>query len=85
MTDPTRLPNSWSFPTPQQALTLLFVLAVAVRESGVFADDGVGAKVCGAIVLACGLLGISSAKQYLSPRVLSILEKHDPPEGPPKG
>jgi len=79
----SEFPESWSWPTPRQLITVAFVFAVAARELDIF--DGLYGKLVGMFVLALGLLGFQVNKQYQSDRVKSILKEHDPCPHPKPG
>lgn len=85
MADPQKIPSPWHFPTPHEVLTALFVIAFSIRESGLLDDRPMALKAVAALYLACALAGVSAARQYLSPRIQSILTEHDKCNHPKEG
>lgn len=77
MAPPTTIVSPWRMPTPHEVLVFVFVFACGLRESGIFADGSLGARLCMAVYIACALLGVNAARNYVSPRVQSILNEHD--------
>lgn len=67
----------WRPPTPHQVLGLLMAVAIGIPIIGLAEHNSVLAKLCELFALVCGGTGIVSAKNHLSPQILSKLEAVD--------
>ena len=67
----------WKPPTPHQVMAVMFVATEAFRESEFFPSGTPGAKIVGLLLTVFALVGISEAKNYLSPQVMNKLRAVD--------
>jgi hypothetical protein len=67
----------WKPPTPHEVLGLLMTIATAIPLLGITPTGSLGTKLCELLSLACGGMGIASARNYISPTTRSKLEGLD--------
>lgn len=67
----------WTIPTPYQVYAGLFVIAEGFRESEFFAPHTLGSRLVTCALAMFALLGINSAKNYISLQVRSKLRAFD--------
>ncbi len=73
--------SRWGIPAPYQVLTFLFLVAEAFKVSGSL-DGTHFAPALEVVVTFFGLIGIASARNYVSPQMLAKLEHYDALQGP---
>jgi hypothetical protein len=68
--------SRWGVPAPYQVLTFLFLVAEACKVSGTL-DGTPYAPVLEVLVTFFALLGIATARNFVSPQILAKLEAFD--------
>jgi hypothetical protein len=70
--------SNWRVPTPHEVFACFVIVCEALRASpDVCPPSSSCGHVLSVLATAFAIAGISSARQYLSPRVRSILDQND--------
>ncbi len=69
--------STWRIPTPHEVLATLFLLCEAAHLTNFFIHGSAGDRMLDLFMVAFAMTGIASARNYISPRLASVLEERD--------